>query len=200
MDKNGFISYLFNIPGFTSNGCIPDFMHCIDLGITQSVCGNLSWEIIRILNGSYKKWQHACGLLLNMVELAARQLKVPKPFNNLVIGMILSKAGGKPRMKLKAAEARHYVPVLRKILQDFLPMYGPHALLRRQCLDALHCVYLELDNWRPEDSPMHINKHMHQHLLLYAELSMQSIDKRKWALTPKHHLACHIDRLKEIWA
>ena len=202
MNTGGFISQIWSIPGFTINGCIPDFMHCVDLGITQSVCGNITWEIIRWLGGSYNNWQTACGLLLNMVALASKNPDVPKPFNTLTIGMVLSKAGGKPQMKLKAAEGRHSVPVLKRIVQHFLPMDGPHALLRYQCLDALHSVYLDLEHWQPS-SPMNFEKHMQQHLLLYAELCTQSTDKRKWSLTPKHHLACHLSfagtNPRELW-
>ena len=106
---------LWGTPGFTVSSCIPDFMHCVDLGILQCVCGNATWEIILFLGGNFTRWQGACGLLLNMVRLAARQLNIETPFNNLTIGMIIPKATGKPRMKLKAAEGRHCIVVLRKM-------------------------------------------------------------------------------------
>ena len=54
MNTGGFISQIWSIPGFTINGCIPDFMHCVDLGITQSVCGNITWELIRWLGAATK--------------------------------------------------------------------------------------------------------------------------------------------------
>ena len=167
------------------------------------MCGNVTWVIILFLGGNFARWQGACGLLLNMVRLAARQLDVETPFNNLTIGMIIPKATGKPRTKLKAAEGRHYIVVLRKMLRDFLPMACPHSLLRFQCLDALYYVYWELEHWRPIESPTQLWRSMQRHLLLYAELRATSVDDNKWALTPKHHLACHAAQTctnpRELW-
>ena len=51
---------------------------------------------------------------------AAAELGMEPPFHHLTIGMIRSAANKKPRLKLKAAEARHSIPVVARHLKGAL--------------------------------------------------------------------------------
>ena len=82
-------------------------------------------------------------------------------------------------MKLKAAEGRHFLPVLRYMLQHFFENESEHAKLRFQCVDALNNVYLELGAWKDGgESSVCIGQLARKHLLLYAELRASVCDFR----------------------
>ena len=146
-NEGSFVSPLWSIPGFLISYCVPDFMHTCCLGILQYLSGNVMFELFRSLNGTYKNWTHACGLLENMMKLGAKSIGIDVPFHNLTIGMIIPAAKGKPKMKLKAAEGRYFLRVLHVMLRDFFDKSESHDILRFNCVDALVQVYREMDHW-----------------------------------------------------
>lgn len=184
-------SLIFLIPGFLIIFCIVDMMHAGCLGVLQYAQGNVVYELWRKLGGTRKKWQHACGLLENMFISMSKEMGVSRPFHSLTIGLFLP-ASNKPCLKLKAAEGRHCLPVLIRILQTFFPPTNEHEEMRMACIQALANVYDEMENWIGGGvSSFQIGVYARKHLLLYAELSRLSLDKRKWKLYPKHHLFQH---------
>ena len=100
--------------------CRPDFMHTCCLGVVQSVCGSIMWELFKDLDGTYHKPRDICANLLAMVKLASKSMRLPEaPFSDLTVGMIRPRLTKKPAMQLKAAEGRIFVPVLCVMLADF---------------------------------------------------------------------------------
>jgi hypothetical protein len=134
--EGNYVSPIWTIPGFKISFCSPDFMHTSCLGILQYLDGNIMWELFRELGGTQRSWTHACGLLENMMKVAAKTLGLASPFHSLTIGMVRP-SKSKPKMKLKAAEGRHFLTVLRHMLANFF-----RVLTRTMCCDSIawmHC-------------------------------------------------------------
>ena len=185
-------SAIWQIPGLTISMFKPDWMHCSDLGILQMVMGNIMWELLVELGGTMRSPKPACAKLLAMSKVMARQLGVEPPFTALTYGMIRTAMKKGPSMRLKAAEGRHYLPILRAILINCFDMATAHAKLRFDCLDHLHNCYEELRTWQNDgSSALKLSTSARMHLLLYKQLHEQRTHEKAWKLAPKHHLWLH---------
>ena len=94
-------------------------------------------------------------------------------------------------MRLKAAEARRFLPILSHMLERFFSCDSPHEVLRYQCTGAMCRVYLELNTWTT-DSTQQLARHARQHLLLYHQLEQSATSDRYWHMYPKHHVMVHV--------
>ena len=103
-----------------------------------------------------------------------------------------SGANGRPKMKLKAAEGRHCLPVLRFMMR-FFDTQSAHATLRYQCVNALCLVCAQMDRWQDGGGvPFCIARWGRKHIMLYAELSSNSDCSNSWHMYPKHHVVVHV--------
>ena len=114
--NNKHISPIWSIPEFRISFYVPDFLHVCDLGISQYLVGNICWDLFKQLHGTRRKHKEATSILGNMALLVAKSIGIQAPFNFLSINMIRSQGKKKPAMRLKAAEGRRFIPVLRQIL------------------------------------------------------------------------------------
>lgn len=188
-----YLSPLFDCPGFTIHYCIGDLMHISCLGILQYLLGNILVELFKDLHGVYTNSQYACGQLENMMRLVAKDMGVDPPFHTLTLPMFYNVSKGKPKLKLKAAEGRHFLPIAKKMLETCFDCTSPHARLRLTCAAELCFVYQELEQWEDGGvSSARLALHGRRHLLAYAELCKQSANKKRWQMYPKHHLFCHV--------
>ena len=160
-------------------------------GVLQYLNGNVVWELFVALGGTHTRWQRACAQLMHMVEISARRLGVEKPFNTLTGKMIRVSTTQKPKLKLKAAEGRHFLPVLIDMVRTFFPVDTEHAQTRLHCLEALQACYREMIEWNPQTSPSSLGQHCRRHLLLWAALKEATDDPWLWCFYPKHHLLLH---------
>ena len=187
------MSKIFTTPGFHIGFVKPDYMHVCCLGILQYLLGNVMWELFLTVGGVYSRPKEACATLLNMTKLFAKRLGLEPPFNALTIRMIKPQASKRPRMALKAAEGRYFLPVLTKMLADAFPPDSALAQVRLDCCKALCRCYYELRNWMALEPPARLEKAGRQHLLLYKELHNNAgADSRYWHMYPKHHLFIHV--------
>ena len=127
------------------------------------------------------------------------------PVNNLTLNQI--KASGKdPKLKVKAAEGRHLLPVVVFLLENLQPPKNAHGELRLNCARQLHLMYLELEKpWGPSVAEA-VGAFGRQHCLLYSELAMEAIRNPSygdgvwvlWRIYPKHHMFLHVveDQIK----
>ena len=189
--ENWFVSAIWQIPGFHLSCIRQDWMHTVDLGTLQYLSGNCMWEAFREVGGSFKQWKGACGRLQNLCDMCAKRLGLEKPFHSLTIQMFRSKASSKPKMKLKAAEGRHFLPVLREVLATCFSMVTVHEQTRLQAVDALLDAYRLLENWNA-DSPHQFARHIRRHLILLCDIRANQEDPLLWCLFPKHHLLIHL--------
>ena len=85
----GFISCVFNLPGFDLSYIVVDLMHTADLGVTQYVLGNVLWEVFQEMGGSREHDKEAIRDILMLIKTASRQLKQKDPpINSLTLNMI----------------------------------------------------------------------------------------------------------------
>ena len=93
-----------------------------------------------------------------------------------------------PKLKLKAAEGRHLLPILQAMLVHCFDNSSEHNLLRLRCVNALCACYEEMERWNDNGtSARKLGEHARHHLILYNELSTQAGDPLLWRLYPKHH-------------
>ena len=99
---------------------VPDLMHANCLGISQCPLGSVTYDLFRALGGTWEreKMAHACGLIENMTKLLAKDLDLESPFHTLTIGMFRTQKS-KPKMRLKATQARRYLQIVWRMLQRF---------------------------------------------------------------------------------
>ena len=192
-----FLSKLFSVPGFTLQYIIPDWMHTVCLGVLQYLMGNVMWELFVHIGGVWSNPAKACAALFNIMVLVAQDLGVERPFSSLVVTMIRpaqgkSGLGKRPRMRLKAAQGRNFLPILTIILQRFFPCAGGREELRLRCCQAMCRCYMELKRWTDE-SPRRLELAARQCLLLYVQLGdMEEEGSRMWHVYPKHHMFAHV--------
>ena len=87
------------------------------------------------------------GTIYMFMCMSARDLSVDPPINNLTYTMYRNN-DGKPKAKLKAAEARSILPVLVHEMTVFFPPRSDRDHLRLQCLVSIDNFYKELVQWR----------------------------------------------------
>ena len=119
-----YLSSLFGCPGFTLDYVQPDWMHTVCLGILQYFTGNIMWFCFTEVGGKMTKPQEACAMLFNMINVVASDLGLEQPIASLVVTMFRPSMNKKPKMRLKAAEGRYFLPILTVMLQRFFPWGG----------------------------------------------------------------------------
>ena len=169
-----------------------DFMHVVDLGIAQVLLGNVLFELYEEIgtNGD------ALGDLLGLIRWAAKQLNMEPPIGKLTLLMFKSPTK-RPKLKVKAAECRHLVPIVHKMLTLF-PMGSEHSRMRFSCVGLLVDIYKEFDTWDAAKSPARIATAGRKHCILYAQLGLDLWASGKnegrlyYAVLPKHHIFLHL--------
>ena len=120
------------------------------------------------------------------MKLAAKALGVDPPFNGLTLGMIRKEgAGKKPKLALKAAEGRHFVPVLHHMLANFFPVDTPYKQTRLDCVGSLKRIYEEIANWDDTTSPLRLGELGRTHLILYGDLGLQTAEHGVCGVSPQ---------------
>ena len=97
-----------------------------------------------------------------------------------------------PRLRLKAADARRFVPILHFILEKFLPRETEHDVMRCLCFGHLRECYLVIDHWADGgESSRLLVFHGRRFLMLYCELRRASTSPALWRLYPMFHFFAH---------
>lgn len=188
-------SPMFSAPGFTIDICKMDWMHVCCLGILQYAVGCTLWELFLSLGGSLGRSTSACAKLLAMVRTMSKGLGVDPPISDLTVGMFRSGGAKKaPKMRLKAAEGRRFLVVLREILRKCFDVSDPHSSTRFSCMENVFQCYSEMDNWIDGGvSSARLERFGRRHLLLYTQLRQEAgDDNTMWRVYPKHHLFAHL--------
>eukprot|EP00959_Pyramimonas_sp_CCMP1952_P293713 6142951-Pyramimonas_sp.AAC.1 len=152
-------------------------MHACCLGILQYALGAVLLEVFLSVGGvisNASKARAALCTIMNMMRCVAADKEMP--FNDLTVGMLCTSKNGivKARLKLKAAEGRHALPIVCDMLQHCVEAQSDHARLRLQCLLALRSAYDEMERWTEGGvSTRNIAAYSRRHLLLYGELVRQ---------------------------
>ena len=82
--------------------------------------GNVLFELFLAMGGDILKPEPVMGELMILIRTASKQLKnKAPPINTLTFPMIRAK-GKAPKLKTKAAEGRHMLPIVKLILESFV--------------------------------------------------------------------------------
>ena len=187
------VSPIWQFPGFHLSFVRPDWMHCVDLGTLQYLQGNILWELFLALGGRINRSKDACSKLEALLDVAARRLGLARPLHSLTVTMFRSKMASKPKLKIKAAEGRYLLPILRETMATAFDVSTEHQQTRLSCVDSLLECYKILNEWEDLDTPaVSLVRAGRRHLLLYRALRDNSPDPLRCHLYPKHHLVAHI--------
>lgn len=112
------VSPLFGAPDFDPHDVVPDWLHCVDLGVQADLLGNLFYEVVE---------QHMPGAnrdqrLRAFLDRLLRWNKETKPqtvFDNMTWEMIQAKASSPPKLRGKGAEVRHVLPFAILLAEDY---------------------------------------------------------------------------------
>ena len=104
----GKISSLFKSPGLSMKHFMVDWLHAMDIGVSQTILGNVLWESLDMLfPGISKKLQ--VTELWKKLRAWYKDNKPPAQFDALTIEM-LKLPGKGPKLRSKAAECRYLLP------------------------------------------------------------------------------------------
>ena len=113
-------------------------MHMVDLGITQHLSGSICWFLFVALGG--RRHGPAC------IACRVRPHQGEDGLDRLHLNLTARKfrAQSKPKMALKAADGRHCLPTLVKVLQLFFPAGSPRKRVMVGCVETQCDIYKEL--------------------------------------------------------
>jgi len=187
---------VFLIRGFRLEGVVIDAMHCVDLGITLHILGNIFWEVV--CSKRLASTQAAStAVLWESIKQWYRKEHVPSRRSDLT-PEDLKRSTKPPKLVSKAANARHLVPYAVKLCEKYCgPEASDHDKYRLECVRALSKFYDLLDSQLVSITPeseKDIQRLGRRVTTFYALLSQEAEDKRinAWRLTPKLHLFVHL--------
>jgi hypothetical protein len=104
----GRISALFKAPGLSLKHFMVDWLHAVDLGVGQSIVGNVLWESLDILFPNLSKKEQVKALYLKL-KAWYQTSKPPSQLDGLTVEM-LKLPGKAPKLRSKAGECRYLIP------------------------------------------------------------------------------------------
>ena len=142
-----FVGPLFTIVGFSMASLRLDVMHVFDLGIAQWAIGTVFMNIL--LNNAFRStMEHAdARLMQNLIRLRKRIrafyskecTRETSRIDRLTMKMLGTRA--LPRLKAKAAETRHLLPLAVKLVSEYKGQLGEHGFFIKGAVENLAAVY-----------------------------------------------------------
>lgn len=179
------LSIIFGCPGFELKYILIDWLHAVDLGVGQTVIGNLFNEVCELLPGSTRK-ERVDALWLKIKAW----YKIHKPssrLDNLTVEMI-KQPGKKPKLRSKAGECRYLIPFAAELAKEF-----DDGSCHRNTVNMLLQSFLEMSNCLNTEPYDHqkaaaaCNKVCRLHVAL-EQLSRANGDDLSWCCKPKLHM------------
>ena len=202
--EGGYISQVFSWPGVTFSCIVLDWMHVCDLGISQVCLGNVLFEVFVMVGGVIGNPLEGMSNLMVMLKDAANDLGVGCPLSKITLAQVRGE-DRKPRLKAKAAQTRHFVPIVLRMMQMYFPPSDNHSVARLSCLMWLNRMYEELNAWS-EGSADRLAVACRRHLLLCMQLAREQLRLvgggpwLQWRWYPKHHMAMHLcEHQAKVW-
>lgn len=188
LSKQVVLNPLFDLPYFTVALVVLDWLHIVDLGVTQDMVGNFFYECISFLLPGSTQAERLKKLWKDLKEWY-NESKPPSRLDNLTLEMIKGKDKLKPKLRSKAAEARYLVP--------FASMYSEKFRSRND-----HCTVIADAFWHLLQLQLFVSKvfpwdaakaaeHCRKLCILFKSLEAEAAAKGRsncWNLKPKVHL------------
>ena len=185
LEQAGKLSPIFGCPGLSIRHFLIDWLHAVDLGVSQSVIGNLFHEIAELLPGATRKDRIAS--LFKRIKEWYSIAKPPSRLDNLT-DLMVKLPGKSPKLRSKAGECRYLVPFAAKLAQDFddgSTHRNTVSNLLQNLLEVQLCISAE-----PYDAEK-AARACKKFCLLYValeKLSLANNDELSWRIKPKFHM------------
>ena len=183
-------SPLFSAIGFTLCMVMIDVLHCMDLGVSQDILGNIFWEAMPVVcsGRSHKAQVHE---LWGRIREYNEEFKPTTVLQGLTVEMVKTR-GKAPKLRAKGAETRHLVPfgvLLAGELHKTLGTTRTESILKvATMLFDLYCLFAV----RPVDHKA-IADTCQRLCLMYATLGDGTDDTQaSWRVKPKFHMMCEL--------
>ena len=184
---------IFHLPGVTNWTILPDWMHVADEGCGALAAGQILWEVLSCYDHSNQEgrvallWEHITKIY------EASSWPGDKKITKLTLKDI-KKPGKAAELDVKAAECRHFIPILEILTRE----NGLHTGTKRQL--AIHNVakycgrmYLALETGNLANLASNGYKFISQYMALEQHaVSKDEDDTHTWRVRPKFHLLQHI--------
>ena len=85
---------MFNCPGFSVERVVIGVLHCLDLGVTQEVCGNVMWEALEWLDWGSKLRSARCATMWIRLQQHYKEQRTPVHIQSL--SLTVKRQNGKP--------------------------------------------------------------------------------------------------------
>ena len=168
--------------------CI-DCLHCMDLGATQDILGNLFWVCLgTVCKGPNRKAQ--VGAMWKKIKEYYQTFDPPTKLQSITPEMI-KQPGKAVKLRAKGAETRHLVPFGALIAKEY------HAMVqspRSQTIQTIGVLLMEIYmhfSLRPFQASI-VAEHCRRLCILYATLSEDSESEHHWRIKPKFHLMAEL--------
>ena len=184
--KYGSASPIFSMPFFTADLVAIDWLHAVDIGIACDFMGNLFLLLEKKMEGPTQK-ARVSNLFLLIKDLY-RDLGSTSKLDNLTPLMLQKKAGGAPKLRAKAGEARDLVPVAKILADSYLAETGIEGAARAAAMHLSGC-------YNSLSSDMFDRQNMQEHgraFVLQCVALEQVSPEPHWRLKPKHHIFLHL--------
>ena len=193
---------LWRFPGM-SRWCIAwDVLHGLDLGPTLHTLGNVLEEVVA-LRELGRSDEDRVRFIWSRAQQIYRELAIENRLPKLDLNS-WRRSGDFPKLRAKGNEARHFVPVVRRLVAEFDGSTSRYAAARARLLDALVGFYEVLDSQEQILTADEAEKGKALGLTFLREynyLSHHSVSngELRWQMTLKmHYLAHACDQL--VWA
>ena len=185
-------SPLFNAIGFSLDMVMIDVLHCMDLGCTQDILGNIFWEAIDWLCTTGRTKKDKVAELWSKVRVYYSQLQPPTQLQGLTLEMIKGQKKA-PKLRAKGAETRHLVPFAVLLAEEMAQVRGDtHGITVLRIASNLFDVY-NIFSCEPFDAK-ECAESCRRLCLLYASMNPAAQDdpSQGWRVKPKFHMMCEL--------
>ena len=168
------ISPLFACPGFTVDMVVIGALHCLDLGVTAEILGNIMWEWMQTLRRMNIK------VKVKTLWVKLKQWYIDNKPTSQLQGLtkdMIRKDGKYPKLKAKGGETRSLVPFCLDLAKEMWEKTGTdHCHMVLMVIRGLHNYYslMMVGQW---DSVV-ASKWCQQVLEVYKKLHLEAIQKK----------------------
>ena len=163
---------LFTLPGVSILSLMADILHIVDLGVAHHIIGNVLFELCfnaRYLPGSATPAARL-DTLWRRIAVHYRAKRVPDQIQGLTLSMFCDPKGPNAHYPLlvnrvKAAQTRHLVPVLRDIFETLVTPADPTDQAIMRMLSHLSDFYQLVDD-TDYNMPGHVVEALQGHFIL----------------------------------
>ena len=181
-DAGHTVSPLFGVPYFHTGLIAIDWLHCMDLGVSQVFLGSLFDLCMSKFPGN----AHAkCNELWQRMQAYYERTGVENQFQTLKPTMLQGKRG--PKLRGKAGETRSLIGFGMELAESMLTAGDEELAARAAAVQLANCYsQLSRERFRPADMQVACDMFSAQYIALRKHQERQG--GTRWPVKPKFHL------------